>query len=327
VAPGLYTGPGNYDLNIASDSLTLLAPAGPWLTIVDGTGAEEFDDLWARVSGANDVIDGFTVRNFNAFSALALFHEDAVTIANCRFLDNTGFTAGAVFWGDAAPVGTATLANCIFARNSADFGGAVWHQSYGNTLRVFSSTFVDNQGGVADALAVAQVEVFNSIFRGRPNQIAAYHESSPVGHSNVQGPLLNYAYDAGGNIDADPLFADPAADHYRLLGGSPCIDAADNTTVPEWLTADIAGLPRFIDDPQTADTGVGPPPIVDMGAHEFQLAPCYPDFDPNGSLDLFDFLAFVNAFNAGDPTADCDGSAALDLFDFLCFVNAFNEGC
>ncbi len=54
---------------------------------------------------------------------------------------------------------------------------------------------------------------------------------------------------------------------------------------------------------------------------------CYPDFTGDGTLDLFDFLAYVNAFNAGNPEADCDHDANLTLFDFLCFVNAFNAGC
>jgi hypothetical protein len=54
---------------------------------------------------------------------------------------------------------------------------------------------------------------------------------------------------------------------------------------------------------------------------------CYPDCDGSGSLDLFDFLCFVNEFNSGNPYADCDGSGGLDLFDFLCFVNEFNSGC
>ncbi len=54
---------------------------------------------------------------------------------------------------------------------------------------------------------------------------------------------------------------------------------------------------------------------------------CYADFTGDGVLDLFDFLAYVNAFNAGDDLADCDGDNELTLFDFLCFVNAFNEGC
>jgi hypothetical protein len=55
--------------------------------------------------------------------------------------------------------------------------------------------------------------------------------------------------------------------------------------------------------------------------------PCYADFTGDGVLDLFDFLGYVNAFNAGEGGADCDGNGVLDLFDFLCFVNAFNAGC
>jgi hypothetical protein len=54
---------------------------------------------------------------------------------------------------------------------------------------------------------------------------------------------------------------------------------------------------------------------------------CYADLDGSGTLDLFDFLAFVNLYNAADPAADCTGDGAHDLFDFLCFVNAFNAGC
>jgi hypothetical protein len=54
---------------------------------------------------------------------------------------------------------------------------------------------------------------------------------------------------------------------------------------------------------------------------------CYADCDFSQGLDLFDFLCFVNHFNAGDPEADCDGSGEFTLFDFLCFVNAFNAGC
>ncbi len=55
--------------------------------------------------------------------------------------------------------------------------------------------------------------------------------------------------------------------------------------------------------------------------------PCYPDITQDGTLDLFDFLAFVNLFNAHDPAADCDQDGAFSLFDFLCFNNAFNAGC
>jgi hypothetical protein len=55
--------------------------------------------------------------------------------------------------------------------------------------------------------------------------------------------------------------------------------------------------------------------------------PCLADFDGSGSLDIFDFLAFTNAFNSGDPRADLTPDGVLDLFAFLAFFTAFNAGC
>ncbi|MFI4917024.1 MAG: GC-type dockerin domain-anchored protein [Phycisphaerales bacterium JB060] len=55
--------------------------------------------------------------------------------------------------------------------------------------------------------------------------------------------------------------------------------------------------------------------------------PCRADFDGDGQLTIFDFLAFQNAFDAGDPLADFDGDGELTLFDFLAFQNEFDAGC
>lgn len=55
--------------------------------------------------------------------------------------------------------------------------------------------------------------------------------------------------------------------------------------------------------------------------------PCRADIDGDGSLTIFDFLAFQNAFDAGDLLADFDGDGELTLFDFLSFQNAFSRGC
>jgi len=54
---------------------------------------------------------------------------------------------------------------------------------------------------------------------------------------------------------------------------------------------------------------------------------CYADFDGDGLLTIFDFLAFQNAFDVGGLAADCDGDESLTIFDFLCFQNAFDAGC
>jgi carboxypeptidase A1 len=50
------------------------------------------------------------------------------------------------------------------------------------------------------------------------------------------------------------------------------------------------------------------------------------DWDHNCRYELFDFLAYVNDFNAGKKAADFNKDGSLDLFDFLAFVNAFNAG-
>jgi hypothetical protein len=54
---------------------------------------------------------------------------------------------------------------------------------------------------------------------------------------------------------------------------------------------------------------------------------CRADFDGDGSLTIFDFLAFQNAFDSGDLSADFDGDGSLNIFDFLAFQNEFAAGC
>jgi len=54
---------------------------------------------------------------------------------------------------------------------------------------------------------------------------------------------------------------------------------------------------------------------------------CRVDLDEDGSLTIFDFLAYQNLFDAGDPAADFDGDGALTIFDFLAFQNEFDLGC
>ena len=54
---------------------------------------------------------------------------------------------------------------------------------------------------------------------------------------------------------------------------------------------------------------------------------CRADFDGDGTLTLFDFLAFQNAFGSGNLCADFDGDGNLTLFDFLQFQNEFAAGC
>src|SRR6185369_1789995 len=51
---------------------------------------------------------------------------------------------------------------------------------------------------------------------------------------------------------------------------SPVVDSGNNNAVPGGTTLDVRGLPRFFDDPDVPDTGIGnvPPGITDMGPYE-----------------------------------------------------------
>ncbi|MEQ9096690.1 MAG: GC-type dockerin domain-anchored protein [Phycisphaerales bacterium] len=62
-------------------------------------------------------------------------------------------------------------------------------------------------------------------------------------------------------------------------------------------------------------------------AYVFEPNPCLPDIDGDGSLTIFDFLAFQTAFDAGDPVADFDRDGDFTIFDFLAFQTAFDAGC
>ena len=54
---------------------------------------------------------------------------------------------------------------------------------------------------------------------------------------------------------------------------------------------------------------------------------CRADYDRNGELDIFDFLAFNNDFDVMNPKADFDGNGRFEIWDFLAFLNAFDKGC
>lgn len=54
---------------------------------------------------------------------------------------------------------------------------------------------------------------------------------------------------------------------------------------------------------------------------------CPADFTGDGTLDVFDVFAFLEAFNTSDPAADFTGDGSYDIFDVFGFLDVFNAGC
>jgi hypothetical protein len=161
----------------------------------------------------------------------------------------------------------------------------------------------------------------NCIFWGNiPGQIwyEPDADSVIVRYSDVQG-----GFPGPGNIDDDPLFADPVEGDHSLSPGSPCIDAGHNWAIAGRAATDVDGNPRFAADELDLDPGCGVPVIVDMGAFEHEGDP-FPvklgDIDGDGVVAVNDFLLLLAGWGA--CTEDCclsdlDLSGDTGVTDFL----------
>ncbi len=251
-------------------------------------------------------------------------YDSNPTLTNCAFAGNTVHEGGGGMRNlDSSP----TLVNCLFSGNSSDwFGGGGMEISRNSSPILVNCTFSGNWtegsgGGIENS---GSPTLINCIFWGN-------HDMNPPSElSQISGgsPVINYccvqgwtgAFGGTGNIGADPLFADADGwdgasgtedDNLRLSRGSPCVDAGDNAALLQSITMDLSGNPRFLDDPDAPDTGNGAPPIVDMGAYEFNAAlpsRLYVDADATGTNNGLTWAdAFSDLQDALNTAGETDG--------------------
>ncbi|MCH8151906.1 MAG: hypothetical protein IH830_05990 [Planctomycetes bacterium] len=344
VADGTYTGAGNRNVVFAGKAITLRSENGPTNCIIDceslGRGF-----IFYELDTAATVVDGFTITNGlgHPGGAIYAYYFSSPTITNCFITGNTGDAGGGggiycamcfatitntiitgnTAIGDGGGVytegGDPTITNSLISGNTADSGGGGVYSNWGSPT-ITNSTIVGNTAGNIAGGSYFGGEttptITNSILWGNGLDEIYVDESSTlvVSYSNVQGGWPGTA-----NIDADPSFVDPTNDNYRLSSVSPGIDAGDNTAVPKGISTDLDGNPRFVEDPDTPNTGNGGPPIVDMGAYEFQFSGCLWDLDHNGTVGILDLLALLSAWGPAptpDPP-DFDGDGMVGILDLL----------
>jgi hypothetical protein len=202
-------------------------------------------------------------------------------VANCVFTGNTAPHGGGMANGIDRP-GDPTVLNCTFSGNTADIGGGMLTAG---DATVVNCTFQGNtEAGIGNVRGSPTVS--NSILWG----------NSPYEIVDISGPGMTVRYSdvqgnwrGEGNIDADPLFADPGNDDYHLLPGSPCIGTGDPGTFGVGLV-DLDGEPRVMGG------------RVDMGVDEFTDRPfVFGDMNCDGVRNGADIDPFF--LGLGDPAA------------------------
>lgn len=212
---------------------------------------------------------------------------------NCSFVGNSGTRGGALRVSS-----NASVTNCLFAGNtSTQYGGAM---EASGTNGITNCTFYGNTaaiggGGLYHGNANTAT-IRNSVFwANAPNQITG---SETVNYCNIQA-----GYAGTGNLNADPLFVNPAGGDLRLQSGSPCKDAGDNSAMPAGITTDLDGNPRINGD------------TVDMGAFEFQ-GPSTPEEVAEALLEDIVELVEEGALSNGNGNAlSAKLESALDALE------------
>ena len=277
-----------------TNAIAVRSVNGPGTTFIQGDSG-----IRCVYLGANATLSGFTLTNGLDAGGIWCADQTAVasqcvvagnsapigggvlggTLRDCVIAGNTADSGGGAFharlfdcelFGNAAELGggagDSEIDRCTLWGNTATEAGGGTHASIannsllrGNTAahgggafggNLYNCTLVGNSAS-AEGGGVYGGDLLNCIVYDNDDNVAA----STLSHCCVPQPLPG-----PGNIDADPLFLDPAAGDFRLATNSPCLDAGSHAP---WMdgTLDRAGHLRVVG------------PAIDMGAYEHPFTP------------------------------------------------------
>ena len=249
--------------------ITLRSLGGPNQTIISAVLGQADGGRGVRIDGPG-LLDGFTITGGNLLAlggtGAGVWSDGQGVISNCVVTGNIAASGAGVQGG--------TLWRCTIRQNEADtHGSGVSGATLYNCLVVSNVSYRGHLlGGAADDCTLWNCTVAGNTGGGVYNSdlwncIAVDNTGGNTGVYDVEDiyaqftcasdlPLSDLGSDYG-NITNAPLFVNEAAGDFRLVAGSPCINAGMNQ---DWMIGalDLASLPRIASG------------TVDMGAYEFQ---------------------------------------------------------
>ena len=290
-----------------------------------------------------------TTGTFGSGGGVSLSHSSA-TLTNCTISGNWATGTGSLFSGGGVCLSQSnpTLTNCAITWNwvtGSSYGGGMYLYSSSPTLSncTISWNTASSIGAGVYCQGSSSPTLTNCIlWWDLPQEISG---GAPiVTYCDVQG-----GWSGVGNINADPLFIDPDGpdndpstwhdnNHRARSGLAVHRRGARMPLYRVAILTDLDGHPRFVDDPATPDCRFAPgtcgtPPIVDMGAYEYQGATPRGDLNCDGLVNVNDIAPFALALT--DPAAyqfqypgcsagraDINLSGSADGADIQPFVDA-----
>lgn len=264
---------------------------------------------------ATAILDGFTITaGHNSSNTSGMYnYNSSPTINNCTFKWNMSEGGGGMFnSGNSSP----TINNCTFSSNYSLGGGGGIYGDCTVINCIFSGNMTGRHGGGISGSSTFSSTLINCVFIGNiangygggiygdctvTNCIFWGNSDSGDENSQIYGDLSLTTYSCiqqgfpgneNGNINVDPLFVDAdgpdgivgtSDDDLRLLPGSPCINAGDNSVVT--TTTDIDGNERIVNN------------YVDMGAYELPGTPMI-YFVDDDATETGDGSSWENAYRS-----------------------------
>ncbi|MCX6376650.1 MAG: right-handed parallel beta-helix repeat-containing protein, partial [Armatimonadetes bacterium] len=174
--------------------------------------------------------------------------SQSAVVSNNRVEDNAGSgECGGIVC--AAPSGT-ICNNLILANTASGVGGIKCAASVGadTNLSVVNNTIARNSGPGIKCDAPVTILVANNIIALNSAGVHSTGQASVSLRNNCLYGNSEYTYygvsPGTGDMLSDPLVADLQSDNWRLMTGSPCIDAGDDASAPASET-DIDGQARI----------------------------------------------------------------------------------
>jgi hypothetical protein len=279
VLPGTYI--ENIDIGAKRFTLRSSDPNRPELTIIDGNdldsvvkfvGSENADCklIGFTLTGGNTPGNGGGIKgNFTRAAITKCIITDNISQNRGGGVSNyDGVLEGCVIASNAAKnrggglLGcNGTLTNCLIYDNSVGYlkgstegyGGGLYNCS----ADIINCTIAFNMAsGRVGGLDICEGTIANCIIWG--NELEQLLNCSQPAYSCIQ----MWSHGGIGNIDDNPLFANPTNEDYHLLADSPCIDTGDPNHSAAPGATDLDGNPRILDGDNDGEE------VVDMGAYE-----------------------------------------------------------